>query len=257
MSSSSNNRDVKHKSSELKFKEGLDYLAKDQIENAINCFKEADNQGHLDAKVKLGDCYLHGVGVEQDDTAAFQLYRAAAMQGHLDAKFRYAVCHQGGIGIERDDEEAFKLHKVAADLGHPGAQTALAKYYKEAKEFRQAAKYFERAAKQNNPDAQFELGLCYQNGSGVERNIEKADIWMQKAAKQKHTGAIARLAQQHKELNDEFVVVVNKVDNTQKGFFEDGMVDLSYFSKDNATTKKDEKKQTPVSDPKKAKFGRL
>lgn len=37
-------------------------------------------------------------------------------------------------------------------------------------------------AQKGNPEAQFELGHAYEHGQNVERNIEKAIIWYEKAA---------------------------------------------------------------------------
>ena len=42
--------------------------------------------------------------------------------------------------------------------------------------------YFTLAAKQNNPFAEYNLAWCYENGKGVEQNLEKAAYWFEKAA---------------------------------------------------------------------------
>ena len=53
----------------------------------------------------------------------------------------------------------------------------------------EAAKCFLKAAEQDDADAQYSLGKAYENGEGVETNIEKAMKWYRGAAGQSHKGA--------------------------------------------------------------------
>ena len=46
----------------------------------------------------------------------------------------------------------------------------------------EAAMSFALAAQDGNAEAMYLLGKCYQDGTGVERNIDKAEQWMKKAA---------------------------------------------------------------------------
>ncbi|MDW7793255.1 tetratricopeptide repeat protein [Morganella morganii] len=45
--------------------------------------------------------------------------------------------------------------------------------------------WFQKAAEQNHASAQFNLGMMYQNGDGVEKNEKVAQEWFQKAEQQK------------------------------------------------------------------------
>ena len=53
----------------------------------------------------------------------------------------------------------------------------------------EAVKWFRKAAEQNYPDAQYELGCAYYNGAGVEKDIEEAIKWIRKAAEQNDADA--------------------------------------------------------------------
>ena len=65
-----------------------------------------------------------------------------------DAMFTIGYCYSvGGYGIEVDYEEAVKWYTKAAELGEP--------------------------------DAMYNLALCYYYGYGVEVDQEKFDMWMQ------------------------------------------------------------------------------
>ena len=44
-----------------------------------------------------------------------------------------------------------------------------------------------------NAKAQYYLGVCYENGEGVEKDMAKAIEWYRKAAEQKQSDAIKRL----------------------------------------------------------------
>ena len=41
--------------------------------------------------------------------------------------------------------------------------------------------WFRKAAAQNSPAAFYELGVCYENGDGVEKNLDEAESWYRKA----------------------------------------------------------------------------
>ncbi|MDX2470062.1 MAG: tetratricopeptide repeat protein [SAR324 cluster bacterium] len=53
--------------------------------------------------------------------------------------------------------------------------------------------WFIRAARQNDPDAQFLAGFMYTTGTGVDSNQEKGKYWLKKAASQKNKNALALL----------------------------------------------------------------
>ena len=46
----------------------------------------------------------------------------------------------------------------------------------------EAVKWLRKAAKQKSPEAFFQLGLCYENGEGVERDLDKSEKWYRKAS---------------------------------------------------------------------------
>ncbi len=50
-----------------------------------------------------------------------------------------------------------------------------------------AIKWFSKAAREGNPDAQYNLGLIYYDGKGVEQNYEEAFKWFGRASEQGHS----------------------------------------------------------------------
>ena len=70
----------------------------------------------------------------------------------------------------------------------PEAQFNLGVMYDEGKGVPQdhieAEAWFRKAAEQGNPDAQFTLGLLYHRGQSVSENHTEAADWFRKAAEQ-------------------------------------------------------------------------
>lgn len=56
--------------------------------------------------------------------------------------------------------------------------------YYEVGDYTNALKYFQQAAEQGNAKAQYNLGVCYENGQGVLQNYTEAVKWYRKAAEQ-------------------------------------------------------------------------
>src|SRR5437870_2414386 len=70
---------------------------------------------------------------------------------------------------------------------------------KNNKNYEKAVTYWKIAAEQwwfknfwlyiGHPDAQYELGVCYSNGKGVNKDLQKAFTYYERAAKQGHVVA--------------------------------------------------------------------
>ena len=66
------------------------------------------------------------------------------------------------------------------------------------KDYGKAVEWYRKAADQGEPAAQFSLGLMYEQGTGVNRNLTEADRWYRLAAKNGDPDAKVVLAQQNK-----------------------------------------------------------
>jgi len=118
-------------------------------------------KGKAWAQGMLGDKYREGLGIEQSDQRAKELYESSASLGFANAQYNLGVMYQDGLGVDQSDERA--------------------------------AENYEAAAKQGHADAQFNLGNSYYNGQGVEQSYETArELWM-KSAEQGDKDAIENL----------------------------------------------------------------
>ena len=86
------------------------------------------------------------------------------------------------------EEENIQLLKQAAAKGDARAQFDLAKHYEDGDGVEQnideAVKLYHKAAKGGEVDAAYNLGVMYYNGQGVEKDDRLAMKWYQKAAVQ-------------------------------------------------------------------------
>jgi TPR repeat protein len=89
---------------------------------------------------------------------------------------------------------AVDYFKKAADLGCSPAQVKLAQYYKDLKDYKQALKWFERAANDGNAAAYKSLGDMYYEGLGIPKSYQDAFVWYAKAAMKDNLDAQSRLA---------------------------------------------------------------
>ena len=62
-------------------------------------------------------------------------------------------------------------------------------------DYQGAVEWYEKAAAQGNAVAQYNLGVCYAKGEGVQQSYEKAVEWYTKAAEQGNIEAQNKLAE--------------------------------------------------------------
>lgn len=99
----------------------------------------------------------------------------------------------GLLGVGRDTAEAARHYRKAADTGHTEAQYNLGLMYEEGegvpRDLSQAARWHGNAAGQAHAGAQFSLGLLHYRGAGVPKNPSEAADWVLRAAEAGNAGA--------------------------------------------------------------------
>jgi len=86
----------------------------------------ASKNGSAQADFELGTLlYTGGADLEEDEEAAFALFRRAAEQEHAAAMFMLADCLLEGVGCTADPARAVPLLHAAAMKGHRGARQHL------------------------------------------------------------------------------------------------------------------------------------
>ena len=129
--------------------------------------------------------------------------RSAAEHGSASAQVLLAVAYvNGDAGLARDPRQAAHWFERAALQGNGYAEGRLGDLYEEGDGVEQnlkvAADWRERAARRDNVDAQFKLGRMYLHGIGVAQDLAVARDWLQQAADGGSSEAAYLLSQLYK-----------------------------------------------------------
>ena len=156
-------------------------------------------KGKAWAQVLMAQKYKDGHGVKQSDEMAIRLFQLAVQQGCAVAIASLGDMYLDGRGVEQSKERATELHEQAANLGYTDAQCNLGLFYLEEQSFTKASFWLKEASTNKGPmsvgsaRAQYNLGLMYYDGIGVEEDVIKARRCMTKSAAQGNTNAMSSL----------------------------------------------------------------
>lgn len=150
---------------------------------AIAKLVEAADKGHADAQYQLGVMYGNGEGVPLNLQEAERRFMQAAAQGHEDACITLAWMYANGAGVDSDEEKARDLYTIAARHGSAKAQYVVATMYRFAqygvqRDIAQALEWYQKAANQGMPTAQFALGKMLMEGKHVAQDDAVALQWL-------------------------------------------------------------------------------
>ena len=102
----------------------------------------------------------------------FVKLRQKANSGDAGAILEVARRYAKGNGVTRNDVKAMLWYCKVAKQGNP-----------------EAAKWFRDLAEMGSAQAQYNLGVCYENGEGVEKDSAEAMKWYRIASEQGHKDA--------------------------------------------------------------------
>ncbi len=180
--------------SQYQFGYGYKYGEERDDAQAFIWFRRAAEQGFAPAQYELGTMYAAGQGVQQDNTQAVAWYQKAAAQGNTDAQKVLNTMQANMTGNNErpvrgaGGQDAVQAVRRAAAQGLAQAQYNLGLMYAEGRGVQrddvQAVAWYQKAAAQGLAQAQYNLGLMYAEGRGVQRDDVQAVAWYQKAAAQ-------------------------------------------------------------------------
>lgn len=144
----------------------------------------ATNSSDAMALVCLGSCYDRGDGVTQDRKQAFELFRQAASLGDKLGLYNLALYYHRGYLVEQDDAYAIKLLNKAIEVDPKfiEAYIVIAQTYEAGgkgvdKDASKAFQEWKRLANIGHPRGQYTIAHCYENGLGVNRDLDNALYW--------------------------------------------------------------------------------
>lgn len=108
------------------------------------------------------------------------------------------LCLRGAEGVPANLPRAFELFSAAAKKGDAQAAYYLGMMYQNgmavARDMKAAARWLEFAAKRQTPAAMFALAKLYLSGEGVKRDDIAARRWIEKAADLEYPEAVMAMA---------------------------------------------------------------
>lgn len=109
---------------------------------------------------------------------AAEWFRKAAAQDHSEAQFLLVRCLLEAKGVAKDVPEAFRLLQKSAEATNVKAQVSLGLElllgHECERNLTEGASWLRKAAENGSLHAMYVLGLCYQDGLGVDADEQKA-----------------------------------------------------------------------------------
>lgn len=140
--------------------------------------------GDTEAQALVGNfCIIGKGGFPVNYERALHYSVRAAEKGHPVAQTNMGQIYLRGLGVEKDREKAMGYLEKAMDQGFMKSFRYAGIYYAESGQFSTAAAFYEMGAQRGDITSQFLLGQCYEDGVGVEQNIEKAIHWYRISAR--------------------------------------------------------------------------
>ncbi|KAG0221303.1 hypothetical protein BGW41_006953 [Actinomortierella wolfii] len=174
---------------------------------ALHWFRHSADNGHSSAQFCVGSMYELGIGgVEANLEEAIFWYRSAAMQHEPDALLHLkwleamGMCEKPTQGGNDNNDNGRKRSKQQGGSsrssgGGGGGEmdSSIDSRDEGRRKLSDPARRFRKSAEDGDPAAQYNLGLVYEKGLGVPKDIDQAVAWYRRAAAQNHENAEERL----------------------------------------------------------------
>jgi len=182
---------------------------------AVAWYRKAAEQGLAVAQYNLGLCYDRGTGVpwanREDCIGTWRKIgiffeerkgrRGGSTTYNIDEIEAYAYYKIASTGNE---SARLRLEELESSMSEQRLQTAKKRadevssmIASKKASFENASRYL-KAATLGDPNAQFNIGLCYQEGRGIVKDVKIAVTWYRKAAAQGDAGAQNKLGDCYK-----------------------------------------------------------
>lgn len=172
------------------------------LRESFDWYLKAAERGDVEAEGIVALCYRDGRGIEKDDGEMVKWLRKSVSHSCSATEFILGQCYETGRGVAKDEKIALEWYKKAASHGNIEACSLLGRKYLEwaiqgknifLDELEEAIKWLETAANGGDTVAETQLGLCYLEGKGVKKNVDKAFQLFRKAADSGNAEAMFRL----------------------------------------------------------------
>ncbi len=143
-------------------------------EKAVIWYLKAAKKGYPRAQYDMGVMLSKGEGIKKDLKEALKWYQKSAKNGFGYAMYNLGVAYQRGYGTDIDLDLAKSWYKRALEHNISKAGFNLGSIYFKDNNFKEAFKFFKKAAELGNRKAMFYLAWMYENGAGVKKDLKEA-----------------------------------------------------------------------------------
>lgn len=143
----------------------------------------------MNANYNLGYCYLNGIAVERNIDIALNYFKQSALIPNREALYTLAKLYSGEYGLPQNNRKAFRYRKSICDYDFATSNdfhnvgVCYQKGIGVRKNLEEAFKYYKKAADMGNPESIMIVTNCYIYGMGVEKNDLMGLIYSQKLRK--------------------------------------------------------------------------
>ena len=181
------------------FEEGQRLYGEQRFSEAAERWGRAALLQHGPSHAHLSDMLIDGrAGVVKDLKRAFELASAGAALGCAHSKGALGRCYVGGYGVAVDQARGLALGRESAAAGSCFGQFVVGACYDfgcggVAQDYAEAVRLYSLAAAQGHAQAQYNLGVMFEEGKGVAQDRAEAIRLYRLAAAQGHAYATAAL----------------------------------------------------------------
>ena len=167
------------------------------IDNFLYWTEKAANHGDSRAQDNLGVFFRDGLfGTEINKDKAFYWFFKAAENGFAESYNNLSGCYFSGFGVEANTQQALFWLNKSVEAGNPRAFLNLGKLYLYGdcdleQDMKRGFSLIAKAVEMKDELAYCLLGICYEEGLGVERDCSKAVFYYQEAVE--HGDSFAQL----------------------------------------------------------------
>jgi len=157
---------------------------------SIEVLKANSAKGDLRADYDLAMAYYAGWGCKRDPCEALRIWERLTntkSQFVADSQYKIACLYLSGDGTVKDEVKAFEWMKKAAENNHPGGQANIGAAYTTGsfgfkKDTAEGLKWTQKAVDQGERMAEYNLGVMYLDGCGVQKDPERGLKLIQSSA---------------------------------------------------------------------------
>lgn len=176
------------------------FLAQENVEVAKELLIDSSNLGNLESTLLLGDVYKN----ESDIPQALKLFSEAGSKGSAEAFNHIGEIYEKEEGYQ-SIKKAYENYKKAASMGSSEAYTNLSNIFLYGKEanYEKIIFYLKKGVELGNVNATRNLALMYFHGTGVKKNLKKANELLLMAIKENDANSmnIYALSQQNSNIS--------------------------------------------------------